>query len=171
ELKPRGPNGEGGTWDKNMSLDQPFCTYLPRVQVLFPAYYNGEKEERTGQTFTVKNSAAFDHNTNWKGGRKNPGDNPLLRAGKKVNLTINPDDRPLLFTCVIHTWMKAYAWAFDHPYAAVTDKDGKFKIENAPAGADVEVWYWHETMTAPKKLKVVKLKAENNEENFKIGAK
>ena len=36
--------------------------------------------------------------------------------------------------CNIHPWMSAQWFIVDHPYAAITDKDGKFKIENLPVG-------------------------------------
>ena len=32
------------------------------------------------------------------------------------------------------TWMKSYAQVFDHPYFAVTGKDGSFSIKNVPDG-------------------------------------
>src|SRR5258708_11342366 len=38
--------------------------------------------------------------------------------------------------------MKAYHFPIDHPYVAVTDKDGKFKIEGLPAGKhSFNVWH------------------------------
>jgi hypothetical protein len=39
--------------------------------------------------------------------------------------------------------MTGYVRVFDHPYYAVTDKDGKFEIKNAPTG-DYRIVYWHE---------------------------
>ena len=35
-------------------------------------------------------------------------------------------------TCDFHPWMKVYWLILDHPYAALTDKDGRFHIENMP---------------------------------------
>ena len=57
---------------------------------------------------------------------------------------LKPDSRPYLVECSIHPWMKAYVWALDTPYAAVTDKDGKFEIKNVPTGVEVSVVGWHE---------------------------
>jgi hypothetical protein len=39
--------------------------------------------------------------------------------------------------------MKAHWLILDHPYAAITDADGKFTIKDLPAG-DHEVVVWHE---------------------------
>jgi hypothetical protein len=49
----------------------------------------------------------------------------------------------MALSCGSHPWMKGYGWCFDHPYFAVTDKDGKFEIKNIPAGARKFI-LWHE---------------------------
>jgi RNA polymerase sigma factor (sigma-70 family) len=41
---------------------------------------------------------------------------------------------PELYTSSIYSWMKGYVWAFDHPYFAATDANGRFEIPKAPAG-------------------------------------
>jgi hypothetical protein len=46
----------------------------------------------------------------------------------------NRDDRPLVITCDIHPWMIAWIYAFAHPYFAVTDTTGHFRIPGVPAG-------------------------------------
>ena len=38
------------------------------------------------------------------------------------------------FKCDVHPWMFAYVGVVDHPYFAVTDKDGNYKITGLPAG-------------------------------------
>jgi hypothetical protein len=171
DLKEMDEMGKGGTWAKEKSIDQPICTYIPHVQVLFPAYYTPEGEKKTGQKFSIMNSATFDHNTTWKGGSRNPGANPLLKTGEKKEITVHPDGgQPINFSCQIHPWMKGYAWAFNHPYAAVTDEKGNFTIKNAPAGADVRVMYWHESMTKPAELKTIKIEPDKEvTENFQVG--
>jgi hypothetical protein len=36
--------------------------------------------------------------------------------------------------CDVHPWMFCYVGVCDHPFFAVTDKDGNYKIANVPAG-------------------------------------
>jgi hypothetical protein len=36
--------------------------------------------------------------------------------------------------CDVHQWMFCYVGVCDHPFFAVTDKDGNFKIANVPPG-------------------------------------
>jgi plastocyanin len=44
-------------------------------------------------------------------------------------------------TCDLHPWMHAWVRVFDHPYFAVTDGAGHFRISPAPAGRQtLEVW-------------------------------
>jgi len=45
-----------------------------------------------------------------------------------------PEEEFVRFKCDVHPWMFAYVGVLDHPYFAVTDKDGSFKISGVPAG-------------------------------------
>jgi hypothetical protein len=93
------------------------------------------------------------------------GDKPFEKLVDKIQ----PDTEPIAFNCDFHKWMTAFAWAFDHPYAAKTDENGNFEIKNVPAGAEVEIDYWHESFgPKPKVLKKVTLKPAENVENLTI---
>lgn len=50
---------------------------------------------------------------------------------------------PMRVNCDFHPWMRAYWLMIDHPYAALTDKDGKFQIDNLPVG-EHSFRIWHE---------------------------
>jgi hypothetical protein len=52
-----------------------------------------------------------------------------------------------------HPWTRAYLAVFDHPYYAVTETDGKFKIDSLPPG-QYTVNIWHEGMKQPLSQKV-----------------
>src|SRR5204863_406326 len=41
---------------------------------------------------------------------------------------------PLLIDSPLHQWMSGRVGVFDHPYFALTDKDGRFEIKQAPVG-------------------------------------
>ena len=48
----------------------------------------------------------------------------------------------LIVKCDVHGWMQAYIRVDRHPFHAVTDADGRFRIEEVPAGAHrVEIWH------------------------------
>jgi hypothetical protein len=50
--------------------------------------------------------------------------------------------------CLLHPWTHGYLAVFDHPYFAVTEKDGAFKIDSLPPGS-YRVMVWREGMTKP----------------------
>ncbi|MGH8064087.1 MAG: carboxypeptidase-like regulatory domain-containing protein, partial [Candidatus Entotheonellia bacterium] len=42
-----------------------------------------------------------------------------------------------------HAHMRAYILSFEHPYFAITDADGRFRIDQVPAGS-YTLKAWHE---------------------------
>jgi hypothetical protein len=120
--------------EMSVLFDQVNCRFIPHVLVV-----------RAGQQVQVVSGDAIAHNT-----RGNPSKNTPF------NFIVSPNDRkgnlvptklaerlPVPVTCDIHNWMKAQWLILDHPYAAVTDKDGRFEIKDIPAGSH-EFRIWHE---------------------------
>jgi hypothetical protein len=145
--------------DSEVVISQPHCAFLPHVAVVFPSYYKDGKQAPTGQKFIIQNDAVVSHNSKVAGGPRNPGGNPTLGPGAKESFTLKPDSTPITVSCGIHTWMRAYVRAFDHPYATVTsvggdikakkfedpksDKYGTYEITGVPVGAKVRILAWH----------------------------
>ena len=99
---------------------------------------------RTGQTFEVANSDPVGHNSliNFL---KNPSVNPIIPGGGKVDFKLKKAEIiPVKVSCSIHPWMQGIVLVQDHPYMAVTDKDGKFEIKNLPAGKKLTLKVWQE---------------------------
>ncbi len=63
--------------------------------------------------------------------------------GLVMKYRFNATERPITLGCNVHPWMRGYVHVFDHPYHAVTDEEGRFRIDNLPAG-DYELTVWHE---------------------------
>ena len=94
----------------------------------------------------VKNSGTVPHNTKIDSPGDNPSVNPLLPPGSALVVSrLEGGDGALAVGCSIHGWMNGYIRVFNHPYFAVTDEDGKFKIENAPAGK-YHIVAWQESI-------------------------
>ena len=148
-----------GAWEKAKLLHQPYCAFQPHVMVLFQYYKDDTgKDKETGQELTVRNDASLEHNT-----KIEESFNSSLKAGnsdKVPSSKVTPRSKPYQVNCSIHSWMGGYIWSFDHPYAAVTDKDGKFEIKNAPAGVEVELMVWHEKGGMVKKNEKITLDKE-----------
>lgn len=168
----RKPAGEFAT------VDQPHCAFVPHVQTMFPSFFDGKNQVPNGLKFKVANSATISHNTNATPkatALQGEGFNQLLPSKDQKIVELMPAAKNktgedlVTLKCNIHPWMKGYVWVFDHPYAAVTDKEGNFEIKNAPAGAEVSLAYWHESFGETPKTKKVTLKEGDNKEDLTVG--
>jgi hypothetical protein len=144
-----------------VKIRQPHCAFIPHAAFLFSEYRAEPKgkPQKTGQILVVTNDAEISHNTNWKGGAKNSGDNVILEKGKTREVTnLVPEASPVLIKCNIHGWMDAHLRVVDTPYYAISHSDtldgedkvakgdgkfGSYEIKNLPAGK-VRVLAWHE---------------------------
>ncbi|HSG71825.1 MAG TPA: hypothetical protein VLA12_15525, partial [Planctomycetaceae bacterium] len=126
-----------------------FCRFKPHALLA-----------QTGQPLQVINSDGVAHNTNA----------PFVR-NSKFNSTINANDAtgvtlvldkaekvPVKTVCDFHTWMNCYVFVIDHPFAAVTDENGKFEIKNLPAGTH-KFRVWHESADFLERSLSVEVKA------------
>ncbi len=106
-------------------LDQVGCEYVPYVAAV-----------QAGQKLLVKNSDPFMHNVHAlpaAAGNKEANKAQMPKAPDLEFAFATPE--PFLkFKCDVHPWMFSYVSVFDHPYFAVTGKDGSFKIANVPPG-------------------------------------
>ena len=143
-----------GGWEKELKLKQPHCAFTPHVMVVFHQYKdkNGKFKD-TDQKITVVNNATTSHNT------KIPDigyDSKLMKADSeaKDHPELKPSKDPYKLNCNVHNWMGGYIWSFDHPFATVTKDDGSFEIKNAPAGTELTLMVWHESMKKPMEKKV-----------------
>ena len=119
---------EGKKFDAPASsvvLDQVGCIYTPYVA-----------GAQTGQKIEVKTSDPVLHNVH---------PTPTVAGNKEVNKAQLPKSPALVFTwdnpevflrfkCDVHPWMFAYVGLVNHPYYAVTGKDGSYKLANLPDG-------------------------------------
>jgi hypothetical protein len=128
-------------------FDQKGCRFFPHVLVL-----------QAGQPLLVISDDAIPHNTHTRP-KRNPDFNQLIKAKDRTGVPCNykkAESAPIEVVCDLHTWMKAYHFPVDHPYAAATDKDGKFKIEGLPAGKH-SFNIWHERGPGDSRLLARKL--------------
>ncbi len=107
---------------------------------------------------------------------KNPAIGSLSVRGYKMQLMYKKAESfPFKVGCDFHSSMIGYWLIIDHPYAALTDANGQFHIDNLPVG-NHEFRIWHErvgplnqaykvTVTAgdPVELPVLKLMADRFE--------
>jgi hypothetical protein len=143
-------------------IDQPHCAFLPHVATMFIGYHDPKKPKEivpTDQELRVLNTAGIGHNTTWKGTNQPGGNVPTPKTGVQVKDLVPDPQEPLVISCTIHGWMRAYVWLFDHPYATVSRSDtapkaleakpgdaafGTYEIKGVPAGVKLRVVAWHE---------------------------
>lgn len=130
---------------ETVTIDQPFCAFLPHAVALYPSYFDGKKQVPTGQKLVVKNSAKCPHNIRGTTQLKfNRAFNSNMPPGSELEFVFTPQPLPIIFNCDFHKWMDAYVFVFEHPYFALTKKDGTFTIPRVPAGAEVTIMAYHE---------------------------
>jgi len=106
-------------------LDQHGCEYVPSILAV-----------QTGQKIDVKNSDPVMHNVHSVPTTAgNPEENKAQMAGSADLIFSMPKAENFLkFKCDVHPWMFAWVTVVDHPYFAVSGKDGSFTIKDVPPG-------------------------------------
>jgi len=123
-------------------LDQVNCEYTPYVAAV-----------RAGQTIAIRNSDPTLHNVH-----ATPQINKEFNFAQPVKGMVTekvfdkPELPPIRFKCDVHPWMFSYVGVFDHPFFAVTDEKGNFKISGLPNGKYTLVAYHRRTHTTTEGL-------------------
>jgi len=146
-------------------LDQVNCMYEPYVMGVM-----------ANQKFKIKNSDPLMHNVHAT--PKAPG-NKEFNIGQPVKDMVTEKSFParevlVRFKCDVHAWMFAYVGVMDHPYFAVTDKEGKFKLPtDLPAGTYTVVAYHLKTHGTTEGLtqEVTVADGDKKEVNFTVELK
>ena len=115
-------------------LDQKACVFTPHVALI-----------QAGQKVLVKSSDPIQHNVHTFPGR-NQGANILIKPNDQEGVELDysrAENEPIQVKCDIHAWMASYHLILDHPFMAVSDAKGEFKIDGLPAG-EYEFRVWHE---------------------------
>jgi hypothetical protein len=99
---------------------------------------------RAGDTVVVRNLAPVPLDFAWRGGAKNPPAAAVVPVGQLFRLPVPlvAENHALEFEAE-DTPAAGAVRAFDHPYFAVTDADGKFEFRDAPAGT-YRLVIWHD---------------------------
>jgi hypothetical protein len=144
-------------------LDQVGCMYEPYVMGVV-----------TGQKLKIRNSDAELHNIHATPDPKSG--NKEFNFGQPIKGQVNEkgfDNAEVLvrMKCDVHPWMFAYVGVLDHPYFAVTDKDGNFKISGLPDGKYTVIAYHLKThlKASPGVTKEVEVKGSATQD-FTIDA-
>jgi plastocyanin len=111
-------------------LDQKACEYHPYAQII-----------PVNTTMKILNSDDVLHNVKTKGGTKTTFN--IAQPKFKRELTMEFKNPEIVqVECNVHGWMNALVVVAEHPYYALTDANGSFKITDVPPGKyTLKVWH------------------------------
>ena len=123
---------------------------------------------QTQQPFTIMNSDATQHNTH-----PTPKNNPEWNisqpaAGAPLGKIFARAELSIPFKDNQHPWEKAYVSVFSHPFFAVSDTEGNYRIEGLPPGS-YKLTAWHEKL-GEKTVEVVVVPGESKSLTFSFAA-
>lgn len=89
-----------------------------------------------GQTVKFTNSDPANHNVRGNSLEVKNQFNVFTGNGNSYEHCFRTDrkDRPVVVSCDIHPWMRAWVYVFEHPFHGVTDNRGRFRISAVPPG-------------------------------------
>lgn len=135
-------NSAGNGTNDAIVIDQRDCEFVPRIQIA-----------RTGAPLILKNSDPILHVVRIDSMSSTNGQRMLLKAAtpyagyEKVYQLANFREPTLLQVTSAngHEWMAAYIAVLPHPWAALTDENGRFTLRNVPVGMH-KIYVWHEVL-------------------------
>ncbi|MBI2561738.1 MAG: carboxypeptidase regulatory-like domain-containing protein [candidate division NC10 bacterium] len=111
------------------TLDQKGCVFIPHVVLTAPG------------NLAILNSDPVSHNAHTDSVKNDPVNAILSKLKKRTTVALaSPEIIPV--KCDQHGWMTAYVVVAEHPYYAVTDEVGIFRLRDVPPGRyTIETWH------------------------------
>ena len=151
--------GKAATPDREISLEQQSCMYVPHFQV---AQLGPE-----GITVQIRNTDPTLHNIHAYHGQTTLFNIGQPASGKSRTKKLTTPG-VVRVRCDVHRWMSAYIVVLENqPYYTVTDENGNFSIEGVPVGS-YTLRAWHEAIGEVEKPVAVTA-AETTRLDFIIG--
>jgi plastocyanin len=121
----------GARWEPSsrpVQMDQQGCVYAPRV-VIVPV----------GGTVEFLNSDPLLHNLH-SVSTENPTFNRTQPKGRMIPVVFKKAET-VRVDCDLHTWMRSWVVATEHPFFAITGPNGEYVLDNVPPGKYVlKIW-------------------------------
>ncbi len=150
------PRTAGAPLNDSPALFQQECVYGPHVQTAV-----------LGQDLQITNHDDLLHNIHAYADNQDT----LFNVAQPIKgMTFSMElerDGVVRVECDVHSWMQAYIVVAPHPFTAVTDQDGQFRIEGVPPGS-YQLRAWHEALGELEKDLTVVV-GEDPTVNFEVG--
>ena len=119
--------------EEEVVITQQGCVYAPHVFGV-----------RVGQTIRIKNPDGINHNVHMLPEVNRPMNKTMNAQRRETTHKFREPEPPFSIKCDVHGWMQAYCAVFDHPFFAVSAKDGTYAIKDLPPGKyQLEAWHEH----------------------------
>jgi hypothetical protein len=127
----------------DLSLDNSKCHFVPRILTAM-----------VGDSYLLRNSDPIVHNTNLQFENSSILSVILEPNGKIIRKPLSGKEGIIYGKCNVHKFMRTTILVFNHPYFAITDQNGQFKISDISPG-EYKVKIWHETLPVQEnKIKI-----------------
>jgi plastocyanin len=129
----QGAPAGGGPGKYTTELRQTGCVYHPHVSVV-----------AAGQPLAVFNDDGILHNIHTFSTLNPVFNKAQPKFQKRIEVKFDKPET-IKVICDAHPWMSAWVVVTDHPYVAVSDAGGAFRIDGLPAGT-YTARLWHEKL-------------------------
>lgn len=129
-------------------IEQRSCAYRPRIV-----------GAETGQEIVFVNDDPTLHNVRTMPQLSSAVNFGMSARGERRSIRIAKSEVMVQVRCDVHPWMRAYLGVLDHPYFALTGRDGAFRLANLPPG-DYTIAVWHERLGRASRKTTVPSKGE-----------
>lgn len=126
EGSPVFPSPDGG-----FKIDQKECRFEPHVTIA-----------ASGSSIVILNTDHLNHSLKSLSRTNIPQEVAQPKSVGQVRLSFSYPEI-IELRCGIHDWKKAWIVVAEHPYYALTNENGRFQIQDVPAG-DYTLALWHE---------------------------
>ena len=121
-------------------VDQREMVFLPRVVAV-----------QHGQLVRFENNDLCNHGVMTTSTVKANQFNLVAASNQAIEHVFETQKRPIMVGCALHEWMRAWVYVVPHPWFAVTDAAGAFRIERVPPGKYTLVFSHADTLLQEKR--------------------
>lgn len=144
--------------DTPVEIDQQGCLYHPRVFGIM-----------VGQKLLIKNGDPVLHNIKAVPAKNRGFNISQPSEGMTTTRTFSTEEVMVPLQCNVHSWMSAHVGVLSHPFFAVSDSTGAFKITGLPPGT-YTIEAWHEKL-GTQQMNVTVGAGETKTADFTFGTK
>jgi plastocyanin len=143
------------------TMDQQDYAFVPRVLAV-----------REGEPVVFTNSDPANHNVRTTSLIRSNEFNVYTGNGGKYEHRFAVQARPIRLGCDIHPWMQGWIYVFDHPHFAVSNDQGRFRIDFVPNGEykltlqQPDIRYTHERKVTVSSKQATRIEVEIRAEDL-----